>query len=366
MPTHSAALLVLETGEVFSGELFGATPDPGAAGEVCFNTSMTGYQEVLTDPSYAGQIVTMTCPHIGNYGTNPDDVQSSRIQVAGFVVRELSRRPSNWRSTLSLDAYLAAAGVGGITQVDTRALTRRLRSGGVTRGAFGRAELGVAALMAYARAAREMGGCDLTGEVTSERLTVLEATSGPARVDVAVYDFGIKQAIVDALRARGCRVRLYPARTPAREVLASKPAGVLLSNGPGDPEAVTHGIDAARELLGKVPVFGICLGHQILALACGARTYKLAFGHRGSNHPVRELATGRILITAQNHGFAVDPSSLPPELAITHESMNDGTIEGLAHTVYPAWSVQHHPEASPGPHDSCDSFDRFVASLASS
>lgn len=347
-------LLALENGFVLDGVLFGAADLAG--GEVCFNTSMSGYQEVLTDPSYRGQIVVMTATHIGNYGVNPEDVQSDRIQVAGFVVRDLTRRPSNWRSRGSLDDYLREAGLTGIAEVDTRALTRRLRSEGAMRGAIGPASAGADALIERARGLPQMAGQELASLVSTT-----EVVRDPdAAYRVALYDFGVKQGIIDELRRRGFAVTRYPADTPAERVLADGADCVLLSNGPGDPEVVTGGIEAARFLLGKLPVFGICLGHQILALACGARTYKLKFGHRGSNHPVREEATGRIMITAQNHGFAVDPESLPDCLEVTHVSCNDGTIEGISHTEFPAWSVQYHPEASPGPHDSWYLFDKML------
>ncbi len=357
-PKHPPGLLALENGFILEGLLFGAADD--AAGEVCFNTSMSGYQEVLTDPSYCGQIVVMTAPHIGNYGINAEDVQSSKIQVAGFVVRDLCRRPSNWRSISSLHDYLADAGVTGITDVDTRALTRLLRTDGAKRGVIGPASAGADALIERARSLPEMAGQELASLVTT---AAVRADDGEGRYRVAIYDFGVKQGIIDELRRRDFAVTVYPADTPAERVLADKPDCVLLSNGPGDPEVVTNGIDAAQKILGQLPLFGICLGHQILALACGARTYKLKFGHRGSNHPVREEATGRIMITAQNHGFAVDPESLPDTLEVTHLSCNDGTIEGISHRQFPAWSVQYHPEAAPGPHDSWYLFDRMVEEL---
>jgi len=359
-PTHPPGLLVLENGFSLEGRLFGAASD--AAGEFCFNTSMSGYQEVLTDPSYRGQIVTMTAPHIGNYGVNDEDVQSEKIQVAGFVVRDLARRPSNWRSQGTLHDYLASAGVTGITDVDTRALTRLLRSEGAMRGIIGPADCGVDELLERALALPLMAGQELASLVSTP-VVRRDPQSDDRPYRLALYDFGVKQAIVDQLRQRGFAVTVYPADTPASQVLADGADCVLLSNGPGDPEVVTSGIQAAKELLGQLPIFGICLGHQILALACGARTYKLKFGHRGSNHPVRENETGRIMITAQNHGFAVDPDSLPPELQVTHVSCNDGTIEGIAHREFPAWSVQYHPEASPGPHDSWYLFDRMLACL---
>lgn len=364
------AALVLEDGSTFEGELVGAPQI--YAGEVCFNTSHSGYQEVLTDPSYRGQIVTMTATQVGNYGTNPADVQSldGSVQVAGFLVRDLSRIASNYRSTAPLDAYLAEAGVGIMSELDTRKLTRHLRDRGAMRGAFGPLELGSEALLEAARAQPSMSGLDLASQASTRQPVVQEPIGEHETVrEVTVVDFGVKRGILESLRQRGCRLTIVPSSTPAAELLGARPDGILMSNGPGDPEAVASGIEIARALVAQpeqdaIPVLGICLGHQILALGCGARTFKLKFGHRGSNHPVRELTSDRIAITAQNHGFAVDPESLPECLEVTHLSCNDGTIEGLAHRSLPIVSVQHHPEASPGPHDAWDVFDRFLAAMA--
>jgi carbamoyl-phosphate synthase small subunit len=365
------AVLALEDGTWFRGTAAGA--EGLAAGEVVFNTAMTGYQEVLTDPSYAGQIVTMTCPEIGNYGVSAGDVESRVPQVAGFVVREESPVASNWRAQGTLHDYLVANRIVAIAGIDTRALTRRLRSGGVMRGVIGTGDRAdPAALVERANAIPKMEGSDLVRAVTSAQPFDwpeedadefgVSADRRPARrLKIAAYDFGMKWNILRRLSAHGCDVRVYPAETPASELLATKPDGVFLSNGPGDPAPLTYAIDNAKSLIdANVPVFGICLGHQILGLAMGGSTFKLKFGHRGANHPVKKLDTGKIEITSQNHGFAVDPVSLPPDVAVTHVNLYDGTVEGLRHRSRPVFSVQYHPEASPGPHDADYLFDDFI------
>jgi carbamoyl-phosphate synthase small subunit len=368
------AILALEDGTWFKGVAAGA--DGEARGEVVFNTSMTGYQEVLTDPSYSGQIVTMTCPEIGNYGVSPEDVESRAPQVAGFIVREESPIASNWRSEGTLRDYLVANRIVAISDIDTRALTRRLRSGGVMRGviATGNA-LAPEALVERARALPTMEGSDLVRGVTCEQPfdwpqedpdefgiePERRAGSGKSRLKIAAYDFGMKWNILRRLSAHGCDVRVYPATTPANELLATRPDGVFLSNGPGDPAPLTYAIDNAKTLVASgVPTFGICLGHQILGLAMGGQTFKLKFGHRGANHPVKKLDTGKVEITSQNHGFAVDPASLPDDVAVTHVNLYDGTVEGLRHKNRPVFCVQYHPEASPGPHDADYLFDDFL------
>jgi carbamoyl-phosphate synthase small subunit len=366
------AILALEDGSWFGGLAAGA--EGLAGGEVVFNTSMTGYQEVLTDPSYAGQIVTMTCPEIGNYGVSSGDVESRAPQVAGFVVREESPVASNWRSQGTLRDYLAAHHIVAIADIDTRALTRRLRSGGVMRGVIATGDqLDPTALVDRANALPKMEGSDLVRIVTSaepfdwprEDHDEFREAPGPRpgrRLRIAAYDFGMKWNILRRLRAHGCDVRVYPASTPASELLATAPDGIFLSNGPGDPAPLTYAIENAKALVDAgVPVFGICLGHQILGLAMGGSTFKLKFGHRGTNHPVKKLDTGKIEITSQNHGFAVDPGSLPADVAVTHVNLYDGTVEGLRHRSRPVFSVQYHPEASPGPHDADYLFDDFIA-----
>jgi len=371
------ALLVLEDGTTYSGFSFGA---PGERiGEVVFNTSLTGYQEILTDPSYKGQIVVMTATMIGNYGVNPDDVESRQPFVEGFVVREDCSVPSNWRATQSLSRYLADNGIPAISDVDTRSLTRRLRDKGAMNGILSDGDLQVESLLEKVRAAPRMTGLDLAQAVScrqpyvwTEPLSPSDRSSGgdgsgndDERWHVVVYDFGVKYNILRSLRSRGCRVTVVPATTSADEALALKPHGVVLSNGPGDPEPVIYAVQATRQLLGRVPIFGICLGHQILGLALGGKTYKLKFGHHGGNHPVKNLRSGRVEITAQNHGFGVDPDSIPDgAIEVTHVSLNDNCLEGMCHRSLPAFSVQYHPEASPGPHDSRYLFDQFLAMIA--
>jgi carbamoyl-phosphate synthase small subunit len=372
------AVLALEDGTWFTGVSAGA---PGeTAGEVVFNTSMTGYQEVLTDPSYAGQIVTMTAPQIGNYGIAPADQESGAPKVAGFVMRDPSPIASNWRAQGTLRDYLTQHGIVAIGDVDTRALTRKLRSAGVMRGVIATGSHDPKALVERARATPEMEGSDLVKTVTCAepydftttladavaeanfRVPPLRQARRPLRV--AAYDYGIKLNILRRLTAHGCEVRVFPASTPSAEVMAWKPDGVFLSNGPGDPAAVGYAVDIIRDLIDtEVPIFGICLGHQLLALALGARTYKLKFGHRGGNHPVKQLDSGAIEITAQNHGFAVDPESLPASARVTHLNLYDRTVEGISHVAKPIYSVQYHPEAAPGPHDADYLFAQFIESM---
>ena len=373
------AILALADGTVFEGEQFGATGE--TVGEVVFNTSMTGYQEVLTDPSYKGQIVTMTYPLIGNYGCNEADVESIGPQVEGFVVREYSAYHSNWRSKWSLDTYLAEHGIIGIQGIDTRALTRRLRVHGVMNGCLSTEDLNPESLVAKAKAWHGLVGWDLVQRVTcpnpyawrhgsrqspvasqQENLFTEDRrpkTDSPSHRVVAL-DFGIKYNILRQLTEHGCEVQVVPAQTSAEEILAAAPDGVFLSNGPGDPMPVGYAIETIQGLMGKKPLFGICLGHQLLGLALGGKTFKLKFGHRGANQPVKHLETDRVEITSQNHGFCVDIDSLPNSVDITHINLNDDTLEGIQHREYPIFSVQYHPEASPGPHDASYLFSRFT------
>ena len=385
------AILALEDGRVFHGESFGAAGT--TTGEVCFNTSMTGYQEILTDPSYRGQIVAMTCPEIGNYGVNGLDVESDLPQVRGFVIEELSPVVSNWRSDSSLDAYLKKHGIPGIQGVDTRALTRHLRTRGAMRACLTTEIADPAKAVETAKAA-SYAGVDFVKEVTSKDRHAWDSESRlsrewvlrrgaddsreadekgnlfeklpPAAHTLAAVDFGMKKNILRSLRRQGFEVTVVPATTPADEILALGTDGVFLSNGPGDPEALDYASETARQLVGKKPLFGICLGHQILARALGGKTFKLKFGHRGANQPVKDLRTGKIAITSQNHGYAVDPASLPADVEVTHVNLNDGTVAGLRHKKHAAFSVQYHPEASPGPHDADYFFAEFAKEVAAS
>ena len=364
--------LALEDGTVFTGEAFGAIGE--VDGEVCFNTSMTGYQEILTDPSYRGQIVTMTYPEIGNYGVNREDVESSKPHLAGFIVRENSRIVSNFRADGSLGDYLRQHNVVGLADIDTRSLVRRIRTKGAMKGVLSSVDLDDASLVAKAKASLGLVGRDLVREVVPENSREWEqslspwaklerdasAPSRPVDKHVVAIDYGMKWNIARHLRDIGCRVTILPGTTAtAEEVLSHKPDGVFLSNGPGDPEPLTYAIETIQGVLGKTPVFGICLGHQLLGLACGGKTFKLKFGHRGANQPVLNVQTGAVEITAQNHGFAVEEESLPSSLEITHRNLNDNTVAGMRHKEVPAFSVQYHPESSSGPHDSRYLFDQF-------
>jgi carbamoyl-phosphate synthase small subunit len=376
------AILALEDGTWYRGVAAGASGEAG--GEVVFNTSMTGYQEVLTDPSYAGQIVTMTAPQIGNYGVAPGDAESQAPRVAGFVMREASPLASNWRADGTLRDYLVRHNIVAIADIDTRALTRVLRSAGVMRGVIATGQVDPAELVEKARAIPRMEGADLVRDVTCDRAfewRSLRPASGEAaheefgiepqrrasrRLRVAAYDFGVKYNILRRLDAYGCDVHVFPASAPAGDLLAIEPDGIFLSNGPGDPAALTYAIDNVRQLVDDksgTPMFGICLGHQILGLAVGGDTFKLKFGHRGANHPVKELRSGKVEITSQNHGFAVNPDSLPADVQVTHVNLYDQTVEGFRHTTKPIFSVQYHPEASPGPHDADYLFRQFLESM---
>ncbi len=369
IPVTQAAILVLEDGTVFEGESVGA---PGlSVGEVVFNTAMTGYQEVLTDPSYARQMVTLTYPHIGNTGMTDQDDEASKVWSAGLIVRDVPRRPSNWRSQVSLQDWLIQRGVVAIAGIDTRKLTRILREKGAQNGALMAGDIDVEKALEAARKFPGLKGMDLAKVVTTEKTYVwtegqldLDANafvSVPAKHKVVAYDFGVKTNILRMLAERGCEVTVVPAQTPAAEVLALKPDGVFLSNGPGDPEPCDYAIEAIKTFIEqKIPTFGICLGHQLLGLASGAKTMKMGHGHHGANHPVQDLDNGRVMITSQNHGFAVDEATLPATLRVTHRSLFDGTNQGIARTDVPAFSFQGHPEASPGPHDVGPLFDRFV------
>ena len=381
------AVLALEDGRIFRGRSIGAAGE--RTGEVVFNTSMVGYQEVLTDPSYRGQIVTMTYTEIGNYGVNELDIESSHPQVSGFVVRQLSELHSNWRASKDLNQYLRENRIVGIAEIDTRALTRHLRSRGVLRGCLSTSGASPESLVAKAKASPDLSRVDLVGEVTCQHPYAWEDPPGgrwprtqdrppvqngspggtgsgdpqAAPYHIVAYDYGVKQNILRCLRDSGTRVTVVPAATPAADTLALAPDGVFLSNGPGDPASATYAIESVKGLVGKVPIFGICLGHQILGIALGAKTFKLKFGHRGANQPVKDMRDGRIAITSQNHGYAIDERGLPASAEVTHVNLNDGTIEGFRHRDEPIFSVQYHPESSPGPHDSLYLFDQFIAMI---
>jgi len=377
LPVLPPALLALADGTIFRGTSIGA---PGrTAGEVVFNTAITGYQEILTDPSYCRQIVTLTYPHIGNYGINPEDVEATKVYAAGLIIKNLPLRVSNFRQAMTLPQYLEREGTVAISDIDTRRLTRVLRTTGAQNGVIAAFPVGhqisdddIAAAVAEARGAPSMSGLDLAKVVSvresyawTEAEWVLGSGYGQQsqpRFHVVAYDYGVKRNILRMLASRGCRITVVPAQTPAAEVLKLKPDGVFLSNGPGDPEPCDYAIEATRTLIDTgLPTFGICLGHQIMALASGAKTFKMKFGHHGANHPVKDLDNGRVSITSQNHGFAVDEKTLPANLRPTHVSLFDGTLQGLARTDKPAFCFQGHPEASPGPHDIAYLFDRFVA-----
>jgi carbamoyl-phosphate synthase small subunit len=385
-PKFTPAILALADGAVFVGQSIGFSGH--TVGEVVFNTSMTGYQEILTDPSYCQQIVTLTYPHIGNYGINTQDVESSKVYAAGLIIKDLPLIASNFRSTQSLSDYLIESKTVAISNIDTRQLTRHLRTHGAQNGCIMGLAAGVVVTQAYidqaiaiAKAAPSMSGLDLakvvstktTFEWTQTEWTLFGADNKPdfgtqsaPQFHVVAYDFGVKHNILRMLAARGCRVTVVPAQTPASEVLALKPNGVFLSNGPGDPEPCDYAVNAAATLMQSgLPLFGICLGHQIMALASGAKTFKMKFGHHGANHPVKDLATGHVAITSQNHGFAVDEKTLPSNLKPTHISLFDGTLQGITRTDCPAFSFQGHPEASPGPQDIGTLFDKFIAMMAS-
>jgi carbamoyl-phosphate synthase small subunit len=373
------AILALEDGRLFRGKAYGAGSNSQSAvaecvGEVVFNTSMTGYQEIFTDPSYAGQIVVLTTPHVGNYGTSPSDAESARPYIEGLVVREFSPVSSNWRSTEVVDEYLERSGVPVIGEIDTRAVVRHLRANGVMRGIISTNVSDTDALVAKARAHKKMDGTDLASVVTTKAAYTWDATEplnetgdkllpaaikSPNQMHVVAYDFGIKQNILRMLTRENCRVTIVPAKTSAAEVLALQPDGIFFSNGPGDPEPLDYAVANVQALQGKAPLFGICLGHQIFGLALGGKTYKLKFGHHGGNHPIKNLQTGKVEITAQNHNYNVDPASLPADVERTHTNLNDNTLAGLRHKTDPMFSVQYHPEASPGPHDSHYLFKDF-------
>ncbi|MDH5358136.1 MAG: glutamine-hydrolyzing carbamoyl-phosphate synthase small subunit [Gammaproteobacteria bacterium] len=366
---RTSALLALEDGTVYHGESIGAIGQ--SVGEVVFNTSMTGYQEILTDPSYCRQIITLTYPHIGNVGVNKEDEESTNIYASGLIIRDLSPVVSSWRSEEALDTYLERHNVVGLAGIDTRSLTRRLREKGAMKGCIVAGDnIDIDAAIAAAQGFEGLKGMDLAKVVTTDKAHGWEqacwhlsgeSQAKPERFHVVAYDFGAKSNILRMLVERGCRLTVVPAQTSAEEVLAMNPDGVFLSNGPGDPEPCTYAIEAIKTLLEKnLPIFGICLGHQLLALACGAKTIKMKFGHHGANHPVQEMKAGLVMITSQNHGFAVDDDSLPDTLSATHFSLFDGSLQGIHHNSKPAFGFQGHPEASPGPQDAAPLFDHFI------
>ncbi len=367
------AVLVLQDGTIFRGRSIGA--QGASVGEVVFNTSMTGYQEILTDPSYARQIVTLTYPHIGNTGTNSEDEEREKLWCSGLIIRDFPLLASNFRNQQSLDEYLEKHNILGICDIDTRKLTRILRDKGAQNGCIMAGDVDEAQALEMAKSFAGLKGMDLAKEVTTEKPFewkegVWKLGEGHSDIDspkykVVAYDFGVKRNILRMLAERGCELTVVPAKTPASEVIAMKPDGVFLSNGPGDPEPCDYAIDAIKEILASnIPTFGICLGHQLLGLACGANTVKMKFGHHGGNHPVQDIESGKVMITSQNHGFAVDETSLPETLKVTHKSLFDGSLQGIASTVHPAFSFQGHPEASPGPHDLAPLFDQFVEMMA--
>ena len=358
MSKDKPAILLFQDGRKFNGSSFGFLGE--TTGEACFNTGMSGYQEILTDPSYCNQIVTMTSPHIGNYGVNQEDIESDRIHVAGFVIKEETDIPSNWRATQSIGDYLKEQKIVGIKDVDTRAITRHIRDQGAMNCIVSSMDLNIESLKKKILSVPSMSGLDLAKEVTAKSSFNWTKDQKSKKYKVAVIDYGIKYNILRLLEEYGCNLTVFPATTSASEILKFNPDGIFLSNGPGDPAAVNYGIEMVKSLLGKKPIFGICLGHQILSLALGAKTFKLKFGHRGINHPVRNVETGLIEITSQNHGFAVDLDSLPKNVISTHVNLNDNTSEGIRCRDILAFSVQYHPESSPGPHDSRYLFNQFV------
>ena len=358
MHKEKKAILLLDDGTLFNGTSFGSVGE--TIGEVCFNTGMTGYQEILTDPSYAKQIVTMTAPHIGNYGINSEDMESESIQVSGFVIKEESVIPSNWRAEMSLGDYLRDQDVVGIKSIDTRSLTRHIRDNGAMNGIISSITDDKNKLKNNLKNYPSMEGLDLAKLVSTKSIY---HWSSKGKYKVAAVDFGIKRNILRLLENFDCQVTVFPANTTAKDILDFNPDGVFLSNGPGDPAAVEYGIEAVKQILGKKPIFGICLGHQILAIALGAKTFKLKFGHRGINHPVKNNETGEIEITSQNHGFSVDLNSIPENIISTHINLNDNTSAGISCIGFPAFSVQYHPESSPGPHDSRYLFEKFIGMM---